>query len=74
MSPPVNPVISDERLPAAVDVVVVGGGIIDCLSAYHLALKRLSVAVIEKAISPANNRAANGGGAGKAAATAGNYR
>ena len=30
------------------DVVVVGGGIIGCLSAYYLALKRLSVAVIEK--------------------------
>jgi glycine/D-amino acid oxidase-like deaminating enzyme len=48
MSPPVNPVNSDERLPATVDVVVVGGGIIGCLSAYYLALKRLSVAVIEK--------------------------
>jgi glycine/D-amino acid oxidase-like deaminating enzyme len=48
MSPRVNRVNSDERLPAAVDVVVVGGGIIGCLSAYYLALKRLSVAVIEK--------------------------
>jgi glycine/D-amino acid oxidase-like deaminating enzyme len=48
MSPPVNTVNSDERLPATVDVVVIGGGIIGCLSAYYLALKRLSVAVIEK--------------------------
>src|SRR5215813_8697740 len=48
MSPPVNRVNSDERLPATVDVVVVGGGIIGCLSAYYLARKRLSVAVIEK--------------------------
>jgi len=48
MSPPVNPVTSDEKLPTTVDVVVVGGGIIGCLSAYYLALKRLSVAVIEK--------------------------
>jgi glycine/D-amino acid oxidase-like deaminating enzyme len=48
MSPPVNPVNSDEKLPKAVDVVVVGGGIIGCLSAYYLALKRLSVAVVEK--------------------------
>src|SRR5215813_13209812 len=48
MSPPVNTVKSDERLPATVDVVVVGGGIIGCLSAYYLGLKRLSVAVIEK--------------------------
>ena len=48
MSPPVNPVNSDERLPATVDVVVIGGGIIGCLSAYYLALNRLSVAVVEK--------------------------
>ena len=48
MSPPVNPVHSDERLPATADVVVVGGGIIGCLSAYYLAQKRLSVAVVEK--------------------------
>src|SRR3974390_554776 len=48
MSPPVNPVQSDEGLPAAADVVVGRGGIIRCLSAYYLALKRLSVAVVEK--------------------------
>ena len=48
MSPPVAAVNSDERLPAVADVVVIGGGIIGCLSAYYLALKRLSVAVIEK--------------------------
>ena len=28
MSPPVNPVISDDKLPARADVVVIGGGII----------------------------------------------
>jgi glycine/D-amino acid oxidase-like deaminating enzyme len=48
MSPPVKSVSSDERLPATADVVIVGGGIIGCLSAYYLALKRLSVAVIER--------------------------
>src|SRR5262249_43861791 len=48
MSPSVNRVDSDERLPATVDVVVVGGGIIGCLSAYYLARRRLSVAGIEK--------------------------
>jgi glycine/D-amino acid oxidase-like deaminating enzyme len=48
MSPPVNTVKSDERLPTTVDVVIVGGGIIGCLSAYYLALKGHSVAVIEK--------------------------
>jgi glycine/D-amino acid oxidase-like deaminating enzyme len=48
MSPPVDAVTSDEKLPASVDVVVVGGGIIGCATAYYLAQKRLSVAVIEK--------------------------
>src|SRR5262249_47235045 len=47
-APLVAAVNSKEGPPAAGDVVVIGGGIIGCLSAYYLALKRLSVAVIEK--------------------------
>ena len=48
MSPPVNPVISDDKLPARADVVVIGGGIIGCAAAYFLALRGISVALIEK--------------------------
>ncbi len=48
MSPPVDTVRGDGKLPAAADVVVIGGGIIGCSAAYFLAKKGLSVAVIEK--------------------------
>ena len=48
MSPAIDAVQSDGRLPAARDVVVIGGGIIGCSAAYYLAKKGLSVAVIEK--------------------------
>jgi len=48
MSPPVDAVPSDEKLPPSADVVVIGGGIIGCASAYYLAKKGLTVAVLEK--------------------------
>jgi glycine/D-amino acid oxidase-like deaminating enzyme len=48
MSPPVNRIAGDETLPEAVDVVVIGGGIIGVAAAYHLAKKSHSVALIEK--------------------------
>ena len=48
MSPPVDPVRSDEKLPASADVVIIGGGIIGCTAAYYLAKKGHSVALIEK--------------------------
>ena len=48
MSPPVQPVVSDEKLPASVDVVVIGAGIAGCAAAYWLAKKGHSVALLEK--------------------------
>lgn len=48
ITPPVKAVLSDESLPEAVDVVVVGGGIIGCASAYFLAQRGFSVALVEK--------------------------
>lgn len=48
MSPPVTPVVSDEALPKAADVVIIGGGIIGVSAALFLATRRISVAVVEK--------------------------
>lgn len=48
MSPPVQPVVSDEKLPGSADVVVIGGGIAGSAAAYALAKKGLSVALLEK--------------------------
>ncbi len=48
MSPPVDTVPSDEKLPQRADVVVVGGGIIGVSAAYYLARKGRSVVLVEK--------------------------
>ena len=48
MSPPVDRIPSDQTLPEAVDVVVIGAGIIGVAAAWHLAKKGHSVALIEK--------------------------
>ncbi|KQX41216.1 D-amino acid oxidase [Devosia sp. Root436] len=48
MSPRVERIHSDERLPAEVDVVIVGGGILGSTAAYFLAKRGLSVALLEK--------------------------
>jgi glycine/D-amino acid oxidase-like deaminating enzyme len=48
MAPRVDPVASDERLPARADVVIVGGGIIGTSAALFLAQKGVSVALCEK--------------------------
>ncbi len=48
MGPVVEPVTGDATLPARVDVVVIGGGIIGASTALSLAEKGLSVALCEK--------------------------
>jgi glycine/D-amino acid oxidase-like deaminating enzyme len=48
MSPPLTRIESDARLPDSVDVVVIGGGVIGVSSAYQLARKGHSVALVEK--------------------------
>lgn len=48
MTPYVQPVVSDEDLPEAADVVVVGGGIVGTSAAYYMAKSGLSVALLEK--------------------------
>ena len=48
MSPPVDPVQSDPNLPKSADVVIIGGGIIGAATAYYLAKRGMSVALVEK--------------------------
>jgi glycine/D-amino acid oxidase-like deaminating enzyme len=48
MSPPIMKVQSTEKLPAAIDVVVIGGGIAGVTAAFALAKKGNSVAIVEK--------------------------
>lgn len=48
MSPRVERIHSNEHLPAAADVVIVGGGILGSSAAYFLAKRGLSVALLEK--------------------------
>ena len=50
MAPLLQPVTSDLTLPARVDVVVIGGGIIGVCTAYHLAKKGVAVALCEKGV------------------------
>jgi glycine/D-amino acid oxidase-like deaminating enzyme len=48
MAPRIDPVASDEVLPAQADVVIIGGGIIGTSAALFLAQKGISVALCEK--------------------------
>ena len=50
MSPPLKPIESDERLPEAADVVVIGAGIAGSSAAYALAKKGLQVALLDKGV------------------------
>src|SRR6476661_3917303 len=48
MSQPLRLVETSPTLPARADVVVIGGGIIGVFTAYYLAQRGVSVAVVEK--------------------------
>ena len=48
MQPLVDRIPSSEKLPEAVDVVIVGGGIVGVAAAWYLARQGVSVALIEK--------------------------
>src|SRR6187399_909801 len=48
MSQPLRLLETSPNLPARADVVVIGGGIIGVFTAYYLARRGVSVAVVEK--------------------------
>src|SRR5438270_13899733 len=48
MAPRVDPVPSDEKLPASADVVIVGGGIIGASTALFLAQRGVATVLCEK--------------------------
>lgn len=48
MSPRIKKIASDDILPRAADVVIIGGGIVGAATAYYLAKRGLSVALLEK--------------------------
>ena len=48
MSPPLIHINTSPKLPASADVVVIGGGIIGVFTAYYLAKRGISVALVEK--------------------------
>lgn len=74
MSPPLNRINSDERLPAQVDVVVIGGGVIGVSAAYHLAKKGHSVALLEKGHVGGEQSSRNWGGAASRGARVRKFR
>src|SRR6266545_2254030 len=48
MAPRVDPVATDEVLPASADVVIIGGGIIGTSTALFLAQRGVSAVLVEK--------------------------
>jgi glycine/D-amino acid oxidase-like deaminating enzyme len=74
MGPRVDSVPSDDTLPARVDVVVIGGGIIGTSTALFLARKGVSVALCEKGCIAHEQSSRNWGGAEKWRAIRANCR
>ncbi|MCP4391992.1 MAG: FAD-binding oxidoreductase [Gammaproteobacteria bacterium] len=58
----------------AVEVAIVGGGIVGCATAYFLASRGIEVALFEKAASPGSSRAATEARYGRSAGRCRNYR
>jgi glycine/D-amino acid oxidase-like deaminating enzyme len=56
-----DPVDSDDRLPDAADVVVIGAGIVGVSAAYHLAKAGHSVALLEKGVVAGEQSSRNWG-------------
>jgi glycine/D-amino acid oxidase-like deaminating enzyme len=61
MNQPLRTIESSARPPARADVVVIGGGIIGVFTAYYLARRGLSVAVVEKGRIAAEQSSRNWG-------------
>lgn len=61
MSAPLLKIETRGKLPAAVDVVVIGGGIIGCTAGYYLARRGVSVALLEKGVIAAEQSSRNWG-------------
>lgn len=61
MIPTLSTVASDTKLPEAVDVVVVGGGIAGVAAAWQLALRGTRVALVEKGLIAAEQSCRNWG-------------
>lgn len=61
MSPALERIAGDDRLPEAVDVVVIGAGIIGTCAAYELARKGATVALVEKGLVGAEQSSRNWG-------------
>ncbi|MDR3517495.1 MAG: FAD-binding oxidoreductase [Azospirillaceae bacterium] len=61
MSPPVQTLITSEKIPAATDVVIIGGGMAGIAAAWHLARRGSAVVVVEKGAIAAEQSSRNWG-------------